>query len=323
MDSAFRIAIVGATGEVGKALLAQLDESGLAVQLSLLASEASEEETVMFRSRPLIVEALAGFDFSQVQAAVFAVPEAVAEQFLPQALQAGCRVIDHSTFSRLAAGVPLLIAGDDVPDARHVAVPGALAAILAPALEAVDVLGGIESAEVVLLSPVSSKGRAGVRELAGQTGELLNARGIEPAVFPVQIAFNTLPVIGERAAENLMDELEGLLSSAFPVALSEVRVPVFYGLTVSLSLRTRAQLPLEGLAKALQAAGLLRPDHESDQGVATPVTDASGQDGVYLAGLQELPAPLQGVQLWLVADNVRQGAARHSLCILENWIKRL
>ncbi len=322
MTTGCRLAIAGVTGEVGKAVLASLEEAGLVLaELHVLASAASTEETVMFNNRPLLVESLADFDFSRADIVIFAVPAAVAHEFVPKANRAGCRVIDHSAAFRLEAGVPLLVEGLSVPDVPLVACPDALTAILFPVLAAIGKVAEIESIEVTVLNPVSGVGRAGVREMAGQTGELLNARGITPEVFPVQIAFNTLPVVGEQAVGALMDELERLLPESFPVVLSEVRVPVFYGVTLSLSVHTRTGMGTESLHKLLQATGLKLADNESDQGVATPVTDASGNDGVYLSGLQALPAPLQGLQLWLVADNVRQGAARHSLHILKNWIK--
>lgn len=322
MTTGCRLVIAGVTGEVGRAVLAALEDAELKLAgLHVLASDGSTEETVMFNSRPLLVESLADFDFSGADVAIFAVPAAVALEFVPKARAAGCRVIDHSPAFRLEAGVPLLVEGLPVPDATLVACPDALAAILFPVLAAIGKVAEIDSIEATVLEPVSRVGRAGVREMAGQTGELLNARGITPEVFPVQIAFNTLPVVGEQAAGALMDELERLLPESFPVVLSAVRVPVFYGMTLSLSVHTRAQPAPGSLHKLLQTAGLSLADDQSDQGVATPVTDASGNDGIYLSGLQALPAPLQGLQLWLVADNVRQGAARHSLHVLKNWIK--
>lgn len=318
MGTGVRLAIVGVTGEVGKAVLAMIEERGIALsEVHALASAASAEETVLFNNRPLLVGDLGEFDFARADVAIFAVPADVAEEFVPRARAAGCRVIDHSAAFRLAPDVPLLVEGMAVPDAGLVACPGALAALLVPLLKS---LQDIQSVQVTLLSPVSLAGRAGVRELAGQTGELLNGRGIEPSVFPAQIAFNALPVVEDGSGE-LMDELERLLPDSFPVAVAEVRVPVFYGLTVSATVQSGAPARLETLRQALLAAGVREADSESEQGLVTPVTEASGQDGVYLASLRALPAPLEGVQLWLVADNIRQGAARHSLYILEKWIK--
>lgn len=321
MSTGCRLAIAGATGEVGRALFSALEDAELELaEVHALASADSSDETVMYKNRGLLIEALDEFDFSRADVVIFAVPAEVSVKHVQRARKAGCRVIDHSSAFRLDADVPLLIDGAAVPDAGLVACPGALAAVLAPVLTALSPYKP-SSVQATVLSPVSSRGRSGVRELAGQTGELLNARGIEPTAFPVQIAFNSLPVVGESAADALMDELERLLPEPFPVGLAEVIVPVFYGVSIALRVETGVGIALPALEKVLAKAGLTLADRESDQGVATPVTDASGQDGVYLSALQALPAPFQGVQLWLVADNVRQGAARHSLYILKKWIK--
>lgn len=315
---ACRLAIVGATGEVGRAVLAALEDMELALaEVHVLASADSAEETLMFKGRPLLVGALDEFDFAQADIAIFAVPAEVSAKFVSRARAAGCRVIDHSAAFRDDADVPLIMAPMTVPRAEVVACPDALTALLVPVLGAV---ANIESVEVTVLKPVSAAGRAGVRELAGQTGELLNGRGIEPSVFPAQIAFNTLPLESD-ASVFLMDELERLLPEAYPVAVAEVGVPVFYGLTLGLSIRMTAEPALPALRQRLAQAGVLTADPEENQGLVTPVTDSAGQAGVYMAGLRPLPAPLQGVQLWVVGDNLRQGAARHSIHILENWIK--
>lgn len=321
MATGCRLAIAGATGEVGRALISALEDAELELaEVHALASAASEDETIMYRGRALLVESLDGFDFKRADIVVFAVPEMVARKFVPQARAAGCRVVDHSPAFRLESDVPLLMDGSVIPATDLVACPGALSAVLAPVLSALAPYD-LQSVHVTALNPVSVRGRAGVRELAGQTGELLNARGIEPAVFPVQMAFNTLPVVGGEGADALMDELERLLPEAVPVGLAEVLVPVFYGISAGLRVETAVPLAVDDAEKALVAAGIVLPDSEQDQGVATPVTDASGQDGVYLSALSALPAPFHGIQLWLVADNVRQGAARHSLYILKKWIK--
>lgn len=319
MSGSCKLAIVGATGEVGRAILSAVEDSALEfAELQVVASGASVEETLMYKGRPLLVADLEAFNFGDVDVAIFAVPADVAMEWVPQARARGCRVIDHSAAFRLDAGVPLLADGRPVPKADLVACPDALAALLLPVLGCVE---GIRSAELTVLEPVSAAGRRGVRELAGQAGELLNGRGIEPVVFPAQVAFNALPVVGNDRAGALMDELERLLPDSFPLSLSSVTVPVFYGLTVSLVLRTEGPVNLAALRQRLEKASVSFGNSEEDQVVVTPVTEASGQDGVYVADMQPLPAPLEGVRFWLVGDGLRQGAARQSLYILENWIK--
>lgn len=331
MNKSCNLAIAGATGEVGRALLAMLEEAELPIErLYVLASERSEEQTVMYKSRPLLVEMLADFDFSKVQFVILALPADVSVVTAERARDAGCRVIDHSAAFRGDEAVPLVLDGA----ASHllagdlVACPGAAAALLAPLLGVLDELSGIEVVHATLLNPVSTVGNAGVRELAGQTGELLNARGIEPVVFPAQIAFNCLPLVGSLATQAipdderlLMAELARLLERPLSLVVSMVQMPVFYGLSAMVSVQTEAPVDLAGLRHAFSQKGVVITDPESDQGVATPVTDAAGHDEVYMSGLRLLSAPLQGLQFWVTADNVRHGAARHSLFVLKNWIK--
>lgn len=320
MAEGVKLAIAGATGELGRALLAALEDAKLAVaQVFVLAGAGSADETLMFNGRPLLVEELDAFDFAGVDVAVLCLPAEVALRVAPRARAAGCRVIDHSAAFRGEPGVPLLGEGVPVPDdADLVACPSAEAALLAPVLRLLD---GIGSLHVTVLAPVSADGRGGVRELAGQTGELLNGRGIEPARYPAQVAFNTLPAVGREGEEALADELERLLPDAFPVVMERVTVPVFYGLTLAVTVQTEAPVAPEPLRARLRKAGVSLGNSEDDQGLVTPITEAAGQDGLYLTGLAMLPAPLVGLRFWLVGDNLRQGAARQSLAILEKWIK--
>lgn len=320
MAEGVKLAIAGATGELGRAVLSAIEEAAFeGLQVQVLAGADSVEETLMFNGRPLLVEDLAEFDFANADIAVLCLPAGLAARVAPRARAAGCRVIDHSAAFRTALEVPLLGEGMALPDdAGLVACPSPEAALLAPVLRCVD---GIEALHVTVLAPVSAAGRAGVRELAGQTGELLNGRGIDAAAFPAQVAFNALPAVGTAGEEALMDELERMLGQAFPVVLARATVPVFYGLTVAVTVETEASPDLAKLRRLLEKAGVRMGNSEDDQGLVTPVTEAAGQDGLYLTGLEGLPAPLQGLRFWLVADNLRQGAARQSLEILKKWIK--
>lgn len=320
MAEGVKLAIAGATGELGRAVLSVIEDAGLeGLKVLALATAESAEDTVMFRNRALLVEDLDAFDFAGADIAVLCLPADVAARVAPRARAAGCRVVDHSAAFRTALEVPLLGLGMALPDdAGLVACPSAEAALLAPVLRGLE---GIKSLHVTVLAPVSAVGRKGVRELAGQTGELLNGRGVEAAAFPAQVAFNALPSVGTTGEADLMDELERLLGQAFPVVLARVTVPVFYGLTLAVTVEMTATPDLDRVRRQLAKAGISLGNSEDDQGLVTPVTEAAGQDGVYLTGLEGLPAPLQGLRFWLVGDNLRQGAARQSLGILEKWIK--
>lgn len=320
----FRLAIVGVTGEVGRALLSRLDDSGLEfAEVHALASSRSEEETVMFRRRPLIVESAEGFDFTRADIVVLATPAAVSEQLADQALAAGCRVIDHSSAFAGRGAAPFAGTAES-ESADLVVAPSAEVSLLMPLLSSIIGSFPLRAVHATLLVPVSSLGHGGVRELAGQTGELLNGRGIEPVVFPAQIAFNCLPLVGSSREEMVVEGLQQLLGEHVPLVLSSIVVPVFYGLTAQITLETEAPLMAEELADLLsRQSGVEVRNSLEDQQVATPVTDAAGQTGVYINGIRPLPAPLQGVTFVAIADNVHQGAARHTVELLEKWIKRL
>lgn len=319
-----RLAIVGVTGEVGRAILSRLEDSDLAfTEVHALASSRSEDETVMFRQRPLIVEAAESFDFSRADFVVLATPASVSLQLAEQALATGCRVIDHSTAYADQAGVPL--AGTpDAESADLVSVPMAEVSLLAPLLAALAGEAGLRAVHVTMLQPVSSSGRAGVKELAGQTGELLNGRGIESAVFPVQTAFNTLPLVGSMREEAVAEGLQQLLEEHVPLVLSSIVVPVFYCLTAQIVVETEQPLLLGAAEDLLRRVdGVDIRNSEENQHVATPVTDAAGQSGIYISGLRSLPDPLCGVTFAAVADNVHQGAAQQAVSLLAKWKKRL
>lgn len=324
MAEANRLAIVGATGEVGKALLAALEDVDFSFDvIHALASAQSVDDTVMFNNRALLIADLESFDFAQADIAVFAVPADVARIYVPKALAAGCRVIDHSDAYRLDGKVPLMAAGMSEADAKLLACPSPLTSLLYEVINTLSPLAGLESVHATLLRPVSVAGRAGVRELAGQTGELLNARGITPAVFPVQISFNTIPVIGELSSNQVIDELDRLLEPPVPLSISEVVVPVFYGMTLGLVLQTKLALAVEKAVSALSKAGFVFHEVEENQEVASPVGNASNQEGITVVDLNELPAPLNGIRLWLLADNIRQAAVGPTVAILSKWKKRL
>ena len=255
--------------------------------------------------------------------ALFAVPAAVSLKFIAKARAAGCKVIDHSTAFTLDESVALLCQAKAVPSTDFLAVASPLSALLATVFQSVAAVTPIQSAEATVLQPVSSKGRQGVRELAGQTGELLNARGITPNVFPAQTAFNVLPLVGEMSGNQLMDELERVLPSPIPVVLSEAIVPVFYGMTVSLVVHTERDIDQDAIQSALISAGFLIEKDDENHELATPVGSASNTAGVVMSGLSALPAPLNGFRVWLLTDNIRQVVVNLTIKAVEKWIKRL
>jgi len=334
MSRLWNIAVVGATGEVGKAIVAGLEDAGLPLgKVHALASAGSTEETLLLHGRPLLVQDLAEFDFAVVDVAVFAVPAEVAELAVPRALAAGCRVIDHSSAFRFSSNASLVAAGVNIDtladDQQLVACADASAATLAPILAAIERRAGLSRVQLTILRAASARGKAGLGELARQTGELLNARGIDATAYPQQLAFNLLPLLGEPDADGLTAdeaaigaELRELLGqSELAIDVTCVTVPVFYCHAASLHVETLEYLDVgdaAGLLTALEGVELQAA--ASEQEIATPVGSADQADRIHVSRVRGVASPGLGLQAWVLADNVRYGAACQSLHILATML---
>lgn len=332
MSERCNVALVGCDTLVGEALLALLEERDFPVD-ALYPVSAEGGGRVSFRNRQLRVEALASFDFSRAGLAFFCVDEALAETHAPRAAASGCVVIDDSPCFRLEEDVPLV-----VPEVNRetlaaytgqniVANPGTNATLLATLLKPLQRAAGIAHVDVVALQSVSGCDKAGVEELARQATAMFNLQPMENKFFDRQIAFNLLPQIGailddgySREESKLVWETARILAQeALPLNATCVRVPVFYGHALVVTLETERELTVDQARAALQAApGLtLTEDHDCP----TPVTDAAGQDTVFVGRLRRDQTRANGLTLWLVADNVRKGAALNSIQIGEYLLK--
>lgn len=322
----FNVAVVGATGAVGEAVLTVLAEREFPVaQLFALGGGASEGDTVMFAERPRRVLPVAGFDFSRCDLVLFCAPAPVAAEHAPRAVAAGCRVIDVSAQFRLDKDVPLVVPEINAEllagASGIVASPGAasvqLATVLAPLHRAV----GIEQAAVTTLLAVSARGRAGISELAGQTARLLNVQSVERSVFPGQIAFNLIPEF-DGVEDATGAEVRRLLADdSIQISASQVFAPVFYGHGQTIHLRTREPLTAAAARKWLaKAPGVKVLDRAKDY--PSPVGDGAGQDVVLVGRLRQSPDAAGGLTLWTVADNIRKGAAVNIVQIAETLLKK-
>jgi aspartate-semialdehyde dehydrogenase len=320
---------------VGEAVLTVLAEREFPIaKLYALGSGASEDNTVMFAERPLLVEALADFDFKRCQLALFCVPAAVAAQYVPSAVKAGCLVVDASTAFRSDATVPIVVqeVNADVlavrPAGAIVASPGApavqLASVLAPLARAV----GLKRVQVTTLLSVSAFGRAGVSELAGQTARLLNAQGAKRQIFPAQIAFNLIPQFDAVDESGYtLDELQVaaevkklLADEELVVDAKSVFAAVFYGHSQVISIETRAPLTAAAARKLLvKAAGVKMLDKAADH--VSPVADSTGSNEVLVGRIAQGSGREHELTLWVVADNIRKGAAVNIVQIAETLIK--
>lgn len=333
MTKTYDLAVVGATSLVGEAILDLLAKRRFPVgRVYALDAETDGEQDVDFGNKTLDVDQLADFDFSQVQIALFAASEEGAARYVPQAVAAGCIVIDDSTCFRAEADVPLVVAEvnpeaiADYQQRNIIANPGSGVSQMLVALKPLHDAAGITRINVVTYQAVSGSGRAGVKELAHQTAQLLNARPVEPDVYPKQIAFNILPQIGDvldngytREEMKLVWETRKILGLPdLPVNPTTARVSVFFGHCEAVHIETQRKLTAEeatGILRATPAVELL--DERVEGSYPTPVTDAVNADKVFVSRIREDISHISGLDLWVVADNVRKGAALNSVQIAE------
>jgi aspartate-semialdehyde dehydrogenase len=337
VSDGFVVAVVGATGAVGECLLSILAERRFPVhRLVPLASERSRGLKVPFRGEEIPVEVLESFDFAGVDIAFFSAGGAVSALHAPRAAAAGAAVIDNTSHFRLDPEVPLVVPEVN-PDALAswrrkgiVANPNCSTAQLMVVLAPLHRAAGLERIQVATYQSVSGAGRSALEELGRQTAELLNFREVKPKRFPVQIAFNLIPHIDAfepngytREEMKMVWESRRILSApALRVSATCVRVPVFYGHSEAVAIETRRPLSVEEARRILaQAPGVELVDEARDGGYPTPVTHASGKDPVFVGRLRQDLSHPQGLMLWVVADNIRKGAALNAVQIAEVLVK--
>lgn len=332
MPETIDIAVVGATGLVGEALVELLEERDFPVgTLYLLATGESAGKSVAFRGRNLRVGKLSDFDFAKVRLAFLSTTADAAHECSAQALAAGCSVIDLSGAALAEQSLVVLPAANGEV-LEQSSLPVRIAAPCAPAAEVAEVLAALRDVlEVRQLSvtaclSASVLGREGVQELARQTAELLNARPLEPKLVDRQYAFNMLAQVGavdEQGHSALERRIAAELSALFPglegaLDVTCAMAPVFFGDALMLSITTAAPVSLDAALAALDdAPGIERVEDD----YPTVIGDAQGQDSVYVGRLRlGLTNPCK-LNLWIASDNVRKGAALNAVNLGELLIK--
>ena len=330
------MAVVGATGAVGEALLSILEQRKFPVGgLFPLASERSAGGKVMFRNKPVKVGVLAEFDFSQVQIGLFSAGADVSAEYAPKAADAGCVVIDNTSRFRYEDDIPLVVpevnaaAIESYRNRNIIANPNCSTIQMVVALKPIHDAVGIRRVTVATYQAVSGSGRAAVEELAGQTAALLNGREAEHKVYPRQIAFNALPQIDRfmdngytREEMKMCWETRKILGDDdIQVSATCVRVPVFYGHSEAVQIETAMPLDDNEARELLQAApGVTVVDEREDGGYPTAVHESAGEDSVFVGRIRRDISLANGLNLWIVADNVRKGAALNSIQIAEELV---
>ena len=333
----YNIAVVGATGAVGEVLIEILEERNFPIKnLYPLASEKSAGKTVMYKNKPVVVGNLAEFDFSVAQIGLFSAGGNISAEFAPKAAAAGCIVIDNTSHFRRDIDIPLVIPEvnprkiSEYSNRNIVANPNCSTIQMLLALKPIHDAVGIKRVNVSTYQAVSGSGKAAVSELAKQTAELLNGRDAECAVYPRQIAFNAIPHIdsfldnGYTKEEMKMNWETRKILDDEDIMLSAtcVRIPVFYGHSEAVQVETREPIS-EARARELlaEAKGVVVMDKREDGGYPTAVHEATGKDPVYVGRIREDISIANGLNMWVVSDNIRKGAALNSVQIAEELIK--
>jgi len=334
MSKNFRVAIVGATGLVGETLIEVLKERDFPVsELHLVASNRSLGKRYEFQGKSLAIKELASFDFSTVDIGFFSAGGEVSREYAPKAAAAGCIVIDNTSEFRYDDDVPLIVPEvnphtiGQYKNRGIIANPNCSTIQLVVALKPIHDAVGIERINVATYQSVSGAGKEAVEELVQQSIALLSGKGpVEPHVIPKQIAFNCVPHIDRfedngytREEMKIVWETRKILEDpTIRINATAVRVPVFYGHSEAVSIETRARITAEEARALLQKApGVEVLDDPRDGGYPTAATEAANRDTVCVGRIRQDASTDRGLNLWVVADNVRKGAATNSIQIAE------
>ena len=333
MSRTFDVAVMGATGAVGQAMVEILQERNFPVgKLYLLASERSAGKRIQFNGKSVVVENLVDFDFSQVQIGLFSAGGSLSGEYAPIAADAGCVVIDNTSYFRYQEDIPLVVpevnpaAIADYRNHNIIANPNCSTIQMLVALKPIYDAVGISRINVATYQAVSGTGQDAIEELAGQTARLLNGQPVEEKVYPKQIAFNVLPHIDvfqengytKEEMKMIWETQKIFADHSIQVNPTCVRVPVFFGHSEAVHIETDQKLSADDArALLMNAPGVTVMDEQLDGGYPTPVSDAAGQDATFVGRIREDISHPQGLNLWVVSDNVRKGAALNSIQIAE------
>jgi len=337
MTKLYNVAVVGATGAVGEAMLSILEERNFPVgEVYALASSKSVGKRIPFKGGSLKVEDLAEFDFSKAQIGLFSPGASVSAIYAPKAAAAGCVVIDNTSQFRYDDDIPLVVPEvnpEKIADYKNrgiIANPNCSTIQMLVALKPIYDAVGIERINVCTYQAVSGTGKEAIEELVRQTAQLLNGKPIDCKVYPKQIAFNVLPQIDvfmdngytKEEMKMVWETRKIMGDETILVNPTAVRVPVFYGHSEAVHIETRDKIDVASVKSLLaRAPGVVVLDEHKDGGYPTAVTESSGHDEVFVGRIREDISHPRGINLWVVGDNVRKGAALNSVQIAEELVK--
>lgn len=333
----YNVAVIGATGAVGESMLDILNEREFPINnIYALASERSEGKKVMLGNKPLTVKDLAKFDFNLADIGLFSAGGDTSAKYAPIAGESNCVVIDNTSYFRYDDDIPLIIPEvnsckiKEYKNRNIIANPNCSTIQMLVALKPIYDAVGIKRITVSTYQAVSGSGMAAVNELAKQTAELLNGRDAVCEVYPRQIAFNALPHI-DKFLENGYTKEEMKMcwetrkifgDESIGISATCVRIPVFFGHSEAIQVETSAYISEDEVRDLLeQADGVEVIDERRDGGYPTAVHESAGNDSVFVGRIRQDISLENGLNLWVVSDNVRKGAALNSVQIAEELIK--
>ena len=327
---ALKVAIVGATGNVGREMLDILVERDFPVdEVFALASSRSKGDAVQFGNKELIVEDLSEFDFSNADIALFSAGGKISGEFAPLAAEKNCVVIDNSSRFRMDSDVPLIVpevnreAIVNYEKTKIIANPNCSTIQMVVALKPLHDLGAIKRVVVSSYQSTSGAGKAAMDELFEQTKGIYSNNSIEPEIFQTQISFNVIPQIGPFVSsgyteeeEKMINETKKILDNDIKVSATCVRVPTFIGHAESVNIEFENYISAEEASKALAEAPGCLVDLDDKEYYATPI-DCAGNDHTYISRIRNDDSLENGLNLWVVSDNLRKGAALNTIQIAE------
>jgi aspartate-semialdehyde dehydrogenase len=337
MSKLYNVAVVGATGAVGRTMLSILEQRKFPVDnLYLLASERSAGEKITFNNKQYMVENLADFDFSKADIGLFSPGASVSAVYAPKAGAAGCVVIDNTSQFRYQSDIPLVVpevnahALAQYTNHNIIANPNCSTIQMMVALKPIQQAVGIKRINVCTYQAVSGTGKKAIDELAGQTAKLLNGKEADVEVYPRQIAFNVIPQCDifmdngytKEEMKMVWETRKIMEDDDIQVNPTCVRVPVFYSHSEAVHIETKEHISAEAARALLEnAPGIKVMDTRENGGYPTPIGQGTDHDEVWVGRIRQDISHPNGLNMWIVSDNLRKGAALNSIQIAEVLIK--
>jgi len=335
MIRSWNVAVAGATGAVGNQMIRCLEERDFPIKtLKFLASARSAGKTLLFKGTPVPVEELKEDSFNGLEIALFSAGASTSQKFAPYAVQSGCVVIDNSSAFRMDPLIPLVVPECNPhripPGPGIIANPNCSTIQMVVALKPIHEQVRIKRIIVATYQAVSGTGQKAVFELQNQIRDLAEGKEPQMNVYPYQIAYNCLPHIDvflendyTKEEMKMVNETRKILEDeTMRIAATTVRVPVFYGHSEAVYIETEKKIRPQEVKDLLRSApGVVVVDDVANKKYPLPLM-AAGKDEVFVGRIREDLSSEKGVAMWIVADNIRKGAATNAVQIAEIWAQR-